>query len=331
MFPRPPRAQTAPIMNALEHQRGALAEITARARAFFRGGWHDLPIQPRWPTLIVGPTGTGKTTLAAMAAEAVGASILRVSAPSWMPAGAHNRSTRETIAVIAEHVAGHDKTILVADELDKIISGPGGATRGGGGGGGGMDGGSPWQSYVRNEIYDLLDSRWPTGLADPDTIDDDDKISLQALTKKLKQSVYIVGCGTFQDYYDSAAGRRSMGFAAQVDHEIDQISAEIVAEKLPRELANRFNGKLIRLPELTPNDYHRIAEEATNKLPARMRDTYRIEVARLIPEAIAAKKGIRFLEEAMLQVLVQLPESEKIPEVIAKPNPEIPELDLCTP
>lgn len=259
-----------------------------------------------------------------MAAEAVGATMLRVATPNWMPSGASGRGTRETISIISEHVASHDRTILVLDELDKIVAGPGGSG----------DGGTPWQSYIRAEAYDLLDSRWPAGLCLPSTDDDDPDPDpdIDSLTRKLRDTVFIVGIGTFQGWFDDDKGRRSVGFGPEMSPENDELSAEIVAEKMPRELANRFNGGLIRLPELRASDYHRIAEEVENQLPERMRETFRGEVARLLPEAIAAKKGVRFLEECMLGMLLQLPpEPEKIAAEIVKPTPEIKTLDhLCT-
>lgn len=296
-------------MEPLNHQQAALAEIVARARAFFAGGWLELPVVPRWPTLMVGPTGSGKTAVAAMAADALSdmlpgdstVSLLRVSSPGWMPCGAHNRGTKETISVIAAHIAKHDRTILVADEVDKVIAGPGGTAAG-------SDG--PWQSYIRGELYDLLDLRWPTGMKDDG--DDMTATDLDALTTKLRTTVFIVGIGTFQSWFDDSNTRRSMGFGAEISTETQELSSEIIAERMPRELANRWNSSLIRIPELSAADYHRIANEVENQLPLRMRDAFRAEVQRLLPSAIAAKKGVRFLEECMMEVLKTLPREPAI-------------------
>lgn len=319
-------------MEVLEHQRQALDEIVSRARAFFRSDWRGLPIQPRWASLLVGSTGTGKTAVAAMAAEALSGtrsnsfpenstfSLLRVSAPSWMPVGAHNRGTKETISVIAAHVDQHDRTILVADEIDKLVAGTGGTAAG-------SDG--SWQSYIRAELYDLLDDRWPVGMKDSDG-DELSATAIDALTTKLKTTVFVLGIGTFQSWFDGAGTRRSMGFGAETNPETDELSADIVAENLPRELANRFNSQLIRLPELRADDYHRIARETADKLPLRMQRAFRAEVERRIAGAISAKKGVRFLEEAIMEVLKNLPPRPEIIAEIVKTNPEIPGLDLCT-
>lgn len=40
-----------------------------------------------------------------------------------MPSGAHQRGTMESITVVAEHVARHERTMLVLDEMDKLVDG----------------------------------------------------------------------------------------------------------------------------------------------------------------------------------------------------------------
>ncbi len=265
---------------------------------------------------MVGPTGTGKTAVAAMAAEALSGtipvSLRRVSAPSYMPAGAANRGTRETICVIGEHIARHERTLLFIDEIDKI-----------------QESENAWMGYIRAELFDLLDGRWPAGLKE---IEDENgnEVPIESLTKKLQNSVFCLAAGTFQSWFDDTSSRRTMGFAAEIAPETHELSADIIAEKLPRELANRLNSSLIRIQELTPDDYHRIARETVDKLPQRMQQAFRAEVARRIPGAIATKKGVRFLEEVMLSVLINLPPSPEIIAEIVKSHPEIPTLDLCT-
>ncbi len=228
-------------------------------------------------------------------------STLVLCTPSWIPLGAHNRGARETLGVIAAHIARHDKTVLVLDEIDKLISGPGGVTGTSGGGG------DSWQSYVRAELYTaVLDCRWPAGFHPPE-MDDGTEVNIGELERKLKNTVFVVGIGTFQNWFDAAGSRRTMGFTAEDNTANEAITADIVAVNMPRELSNRFNSNLIRLPELTPDDYRRISNEAENQLPERMRDEFRRAVTRLMPGAIAAKKGCRFLEEAMLETLMNLP------------------------
>ena len=220
--------------------------------------------------------------------------MLRMAAPGWMPTGAHQRGTRESITVIAEHIARHDRTILVIDEIDKLMDSGASA-------GGSPSGGDSWRSYIRGEIYDLTDGRWPSGLKLPDD-EDYNEIPIDVLRNKLFDSVFILGIGTFQDWYDHSSVHKSMGFGAELDPGRSQISAEVVADRIPRELANRFNSDLIRLPDLQPEDYYRIALEAERKLPVAFQDPFRSEVRKRIQGCIEAKKGVRFLEECIMQV-----------------------------
>jgi SpoVK/Ycf46/Vps4 family AAA+-type ATPase len=302
-------------MEPLAHQKQALDEITARAHAYFRGDWLGLPVQPRWASLLTGPSGSGKTAVAAMAADAVTASLLRVSAPNWMPCGSINRGTRETIGVIAEHVARHNRTIFFCDETDKLID---------------RGGDNSWKTYIRGEFFDLIDGRWPSGLTLPETDDDQPDITIEELNQKLRDTVFVLAAGTFQSWFDDSVSRRTMGFGAEIAPGTDELSAEIIAEKLPRELANRFNSSLIRIPELNPADYFRIASEAENKLPAHMRQAFRAEVSKRIDGAIAAKKGVRFLEEAMMEVLKTLPASSEIIGKITEVGIKNHDLEPCT-
>ncbi len=332
-FAARPWQQRTWCMEVLAHQREALEEIVRRARAYFRGDWRGLPVEPRWASLLVGPTGTGKTAVATMAADRLSAEIsgeasittLIVATPSWIPIGANNRGAKETLGVIATHIARNARTILVLDELDKITSGPGGAA-------GFSNGSDTWQVYIRGELYSaVLDARWPTGLTLPDT-DDDAPVTIDELTRKLRENVFILGIGTFQSWFDSADTRRSMGFGAEIETTKEILTADIIADQmLHRELANRLNSGIIRIPELRTEDYHHIADEVANKLPLHMQDAFRAEVAKQIPGAISAKKGVRYLEEVMMATLIQLPPepAQPIPDILAITS-DIANLDLCT-
>lgn len=216
--------------------------------------------------------------------------MLRIAAPSYMPAGAHNRAAKESIAEIASHVAKHDRTVLVIDEIDKI-----------------NDQENAWHGYVRNELFDLIGGSFPTGLNLPDEYP---TLSIEALNEKLRTTVFFLCIGTFQQWYDSERTRRTIGFG-DTDQEKDEITADIIAQKLPRELANRI-GKIVRMPDLQEKDYRQIAREAEMKLPEAMREAFRVEVATRIPEAIQAKKGVRYIEEAVTAVLINMPPAPTI-------------------
>lgn len=297
-------------MEPLEHQREAVAEITARGKAFFSGRWRGLNLMCRWHTLLVGGTGTGKSTLANLVAQACSAVPIRIATPGYMPCGAHNRGVRETIMIIAEHVATNPRTLLILDELEKL-SGLAGGGRGAGGG----NVADAWQTYIRGELQELTDGRWPAGL-NLMNLDVPDIITLDKLTEKLRETVFILGIGTFQGVLDSAS-RRTIGFSGTSENPegTKAISNETVAEYLGRELGNRFHTGIVRLPELGADDYQRIAKEAELKLPEDLREPFRREVAIRIPDAITNKKSVRFLEEALSAVLIRMPEPEESPTI----------------
>lgn len=256
----------------------------------------------------------------AQSPENFGMIQVRVAVPGWIPGGSTSRSVAETMGTIAQAVAINTRTLLVLDELDKATSAPSG---------GGAATSSGWQQHCLLEIFEILDGRWPAGLKLPDD-SNDDEIPRDVLTKKLQETVFIVGIGTFQDYFDSAQSRRTIGFGPETDV-ADEISGDHLLEKLPRELLNRMCGSLIRLPELQAEHYHRIARQAEDSLPERLRDAFRTEVNHRIQGAINAKKGVRFLEESLMEVLKNLPPEPKYELILtAKAELQTDPFDLCT-
>ena len=176
-----------------------------------------------------------------------------------------------------------------------------------------------WQTYIRGELQELTDGRWPAGL---DLLNLNGlNITMDELTEKLRETVFILGIGTFQRVLDSAL-RRTIGFTGTSgDAEgVHAISGDTVVEYLGRELGNRFHSGIVRLPELVADDYQRIAREAEQKLPEYLRDAFRREAAKRIPEAILNKKSVRFLEEALSAVLIHMPEPDETPSRQINPD-----------
>jgi SpoVK/Ycf46/Vps4 family AAA+-type ATPase len=280
------------------HQRAAYEELLIRAAMYFSGKWRDLPITPRFHSLVAGPTGTGKTAIVIRLAEEVGAALVRVSAQSWMPLGAHNRGSRETMKEIAKHISTHEKSLIFVDEIDKLYHD------------------SSWGTYLRGEIFDLLDGRLPAGLKIDDDEDDDSPLTAQCLLKsKLHLQTFIVAAGTFQSFFEAASSSK-IGFCDQTNISIPELDAGEIAHRLPRELTNRFHSKLVLLPQLREKDYEQLLKTAADSLPEWLQPAFRKTALRQLPLAVRARKGCRFVEEVLLEALRS---AENPKEILCEP------------
>lgn len=301
-------------MKIFDHQAAAYQELLLRAKTYFEGSWRDLPIKTRWASLVLGPTGAGKSALGMMLSADTAASLLRVNISGWMPCGAHNRAVAETISTIIDHIHRHQKSILFFDEVDKIWHE------------------TSWNSYIKGELFELLDGNLPMGIkgigGDGLETDEDGILTYSqtaSVVEKLRSSTYIVGAGTFQDFYEEQSSSSQIGFHPDHRHQypVSGPTADVIAKKLPRELLNRFNSSLLFLPPLEPHHYKLIAQQAEQSLPEWIQAAFREAASERIKQAIAARSGCRFIEEALSDAL----KHTKAPT--PTPAPPTPEPDLC--
>lgn len=301
-------------MEPFDYQQSAVDEIVARGRAYFKGQWRDpsIRINPRFATLIAAPSGVGKSFIAGTAARLLGAKLVRISAGSWMPMGARATAVPETIPMLAEAIDKNERTLLAIDEICKISSTE-----------------SHWLEHIRTEIFEILDFRWGQLKAPENDIDNRNTAASDAwrerITKKLRENVFVLGIGTFQEFFDSG-GQKTIGYGAS--EATSEITPEDIVRRLPRELLNRFNTSLIRIPDLQPHHYPQIAKQAEGHLPESMRVLFRDEALRRMNEAIRCKKGFRFVEEVVMEVLKIMPDdflAPTVPTVIDSIDP----FDLC--
>jgi SpoVK/Ycf46/Vps4 family AAA+-type ATPase len=273
------------------HQRGVFAELQKRAEIYFSGKWIRLPIKPRFHTLIVGSTGTGKTALATNLAEHVGASLHRISASNWIPLGANNRGAKETLTSLCDAILLEKRSIIFIDEIDKI-SFP-----------------TSWLTHVRTEIFDLLDASLPIGLELDSAADEESRVilkktRLERAQDRLRNHVFMLAAGAFQDFFDQPKAR-SIGFLDTQQLLPKAPDSSEIARRLPRELTNRFHGNLLVLPPLQEKDYEELASSIQDSLPPSLQRPFARAFKRLIPEAVRSRKGCRFLEEALLDALAE--------------------------
>jgi hypothetical protein len=143
--------------------------------------------------------------------------------------------------------------------------------------------------------------------------DDDDAKTLKKLNEKLRSSVFILAIGTFQDFFD-APPKYSLGFGATTQKP-PELDASEIANRLPRELTNRFHGSVIVLPDLTAENYREIALQAAQSIPEDIREFFIAAAMKRIDSSVAAKKGVRFVEEALLDTLVATRKTKSSPDL----------------
>ncbi|MCX6972357.1 MAG: ATP-binding protein [Verrucomicrobia bacterium] len=237
--------------------------------------------------MIIGSSGTGKTHLAHAVATELGAEFLSVSVADWILLGCSGRGGSPTWPLIARFLRRNAKKtglVIFVDEIDKI------------------GGQSTWETFLRTEIYSLLDFKIPTGLNDGD----DNILTADELAQAqdvFSNRTLILAAGAFQGIWENRS-RPSLGFGA-MDAGNDETNLSHLAATLPREVTNRFRSQLIVLPQLRECDYRRMLEQSAEKIPVYFRETFlRLGYTR-IPGAVACRQGCRFLEELMLDTIIE--------------------------
>jgi hypothetical protein len=270
------------------HQKSVYEEVELLANLYFAGDWAKLPIKARLNTLVIGPTGTGKSHLATYLAEKTGAYVFRESITSWIPEAA--RATA-SIEKLEEALKENEKIILFIDEFDKIIQD------------------SSWVQHIKTEVFDILDRKVSRAL------EDDEK-------KALKYNMFILAAGTFQSEFDTESTLK--GFNTDVVK--TTLTTANLIKTLPRELINRFNSKIFQLNKLTKEDYLQLIENTVETLPAEYKENFQEIAKQKLENAIHAESGCRFIEEVITETLKKSPISPK-PSTEEKTKKEKPPED----
>jgi hypothetical protein len=214
-------------------QDAALELLTERADAYFKHAGEELPFKPRFTSLLIAPTGSGKTTLARMLADRMGAGLMIVSCGQWTPMAA--REQPATQRVLLEKILENEHLILLFDEVDKWTS----TTD------------DPWVRFVSAEIWATLDRRLPV-----DVFAKERKLTqehIDMLNKRIRDGVYIVGAGTFEDVF-ATAGKPTCGFAGTPGEFSNEDIIGLIRQRrcVSPELVSRFSTSpiILRYPDL---------------------------------------------------------------------------------
>jgi SpoVK/Ycf46/Vps4 family AAA+-type ATPase len=210
-------------------QSTALELLIHRAEAYFSGLGRGLAFVPRFNSLLLAPTGSGKTKIARDLAKLMGAELFSVSISEWIVRGAQNE--KSTISILLSVLKSSPKTVLLLDEIDKCTSQTDGA----------------WTRSLAAEVWALLDRRLPPTGEPPVGSEDHEHLQM-----RLTNGMYIIGAGTFQRAWEQSA-RPTCGFNANASHAITDNGVMEAIEKsglVSPELLSRFSPTpiLLRYP-----------------------------------------------------------------------------------
>lgn len=248
-----------------------------------------LPMKPRTSSLIVGPSGMGKSHLARELARDAGLPFWEADVASWIVLGA--KSGNQTLQSLVKWIVNRKSGLIFLDELDKLNAQ------------------GEWTNAIRLEIHDLIDGRLPDGAIDvsgttqlEEFTDDQEKFVRKTMIKvdveeKLKNSFMIVGAGAWQQAWQSHG--QEIGFhQGQVVRPLaGRIERKQIKESITPEILQRFRSEILFLNPMTEADYL----HAMTSLSARLPDNQRFRFAELaiksIPSAVEEGLGMRIFEE----------------------------------
>ncbi len=271
----------------LPHQQKAFEQLLDLTRVALFTQRQCFPVRLRTNSLIVGPTGGGKTYLATAVAKALNIPIFLISLSEWVLIGCSTRGASTTWPAIVDFLAKHksaEGVIIAVDEIDKLSRN------------------SSWEVFLLTEVFSLLDLRIPNNLRDQDEDEVIGSSTIESAREVLSTRTMLIGMGAFQDLWE-AQQTTPIGFR-QGSASAEITSLKKLAESIPPELANRFRSEVLILPPLTECHYHEMLQRCAEQVPANFRKRFLSMGKDAIPLAMRNRKGPRFLEELLVDLLI---------------------------
>jgi hypothetical protein len=265
---------------ATESQKAGMQRLQALADIFSRVG-DSAPggIRPLLRPMIIGATGTGKSTLAREFARQKEWAFLSIDAGSWLIQGGYSKPP--TLRVIRDHVRSAPRTCIYLDEICKMLPT-------------GHDAHSGWCTSVFAECLSLADA--DSRLHGHDWSRED--------IQRFKDSCFLIAGGAFTSALEAAklsAQRSDLGFRQGAP--VPCTHSSKIGETLPPELFSRFNPDHIVLRNPTRQDY----AHAIDMIHADLWLDRSEPIKDLLDQAQASGNGVRWLTDYLTQMLLKNP------------------------
>jgi hypothetical protein len=270
------------------YQQAVYERLLKRGKAHRSSCRMDLPIRPRFHSLVIGPTGSGKTFLAEEAAEALGFEVYMLNASGWIVMGARETPTLHTIAEWLAGLPSKKTPCFIFDEIDKC------------------SGEESWSRFMRAEMFALLDGRLAGEITGVDMEE----------AEAALQRCWFLGCGAFESLWTE---KGSMGFREETP---ECPSGKRLAGLLQRELVNRWHPDILVLPSPTKDDYESMMSEVIN-LFQHDDEAYQVAAAKgweMLPGAVRDRSGARYAE-ALVSAVIEEFADVRDPEPAVEASP----------
>lgn len=265
-----------PVLPLTASQREALASLRALSEIYFERTRIN-GVLPRTTSLVVGPSGVGKTFVVTQLGTLLRLPVLKLTVGDWIPSGARNEPC--TLALLRSWLDTRPRFLLHLDELDKLRAHD-----------------NAWSFGVLTEVFSVLDRKvaYAGTKNEPWTAQH---------TQALRDNVFMVGSGTWQDLWPQRS-RRTIGFLPAATAPAGAGANSAIVERIrearviPEELLYRFCGHWSILSPYTREDFELLGRAL--QLPAGVLD----------PTAAAASgQNYRYLEAALTAHALQLYEA----------------------